>query len=241
MENALDEHAPVFFGSCHFPKELHRFPALKEDLEFWHNDIPKISKATKDYIERLDYLCKNQPLLLLAHAYTRYLGDLSGGKVLARVAKRALNLQDGDGLSFYQFPHVESFKLFKDKYRHSLDDLKLTDTQINDIVREANIAFLLNMRLFEELDVMGGVPGATIRSLERVYVSFPSQVPSTSLREMATDDASCPFLERSKDQRKSQSRCPWPFVVFHDPKTFLKDWQTWILFGLVLMFLYQLL
>lgn len=26
------------------------------------------------------------------------------------------------------------------------------------------------------------------------------------------------------------SRCPWPFVIFHDPKQFLKDSPTWVVF-----------
>jgi heme oxygenase len=116
LEQALDEHAPKLFAACHFPKELHRSPALQEDVDFWHSTkTPSVSKATQEYIDRIDYLCETNPLLLLAHAYTRYLGDLSGGKILSRVAKRALQLQDGEGLAFYEFEHVQSFKLFKDQ------------------------------------------------------------------------------------------------------------------------------
>ncbi len=29
-----------------------------------------------------------------------------------------------------------------------------------------------------------------------------------------------------------KERCPWPFVFFHDPKTGMKDWQTWCVMGL---------
>ncbi|CAJ1941506.1 unnamed protein product [Cylindrotheca closterium] len=117
LEIALDRHAPALFNSCHFSNELHRRAALQEDVEFWHTNTPTISPATRDYIDRIEHLSENKPLLLLAHAYTRHLGDLSGGKVLARVAKRALLLVDDDGLAFYHFPQVKSFKLFKDKYR----------------------------------------------------------------------------------------------------------------------------
>ena len=31
---------------------------------------------------------------------------------------------------------------------------------------------------------------------------------------------------------KANGRCPWPFVFFHDPKTGMKDWQTWCVMGL---------
>eukprot|EP00980_Cylindrotheca_fusiformis_P011859 scaffold2817_cov130-Cylindrotheca_fusiformis.AAC.14 len=243
LENALDQHAPSHFSSCHFPKELHRKEALEEDVDFWHTDTPKISPATQDYLDRIQHLCDSDPLLLLAHAYTRYLGDLSGGKILARVAKRALNLSaDDDGLAFYRFPHVQSFKLFKDQYRSALNDLPLNNDQIQALVREANVAFLLNMRLFEELDCLGGVPGATIRPLEEVYAisdSSRARVLKTAT-ENSSEAAKCPFIVSKRAETKSkESKCPWPFVVFHDPRSFFQAWQTWLLGALLLAFLYH--
>ena len=85
---------------------------------------------------------------------------MSGGKVLSRVARRALHLEGYDGLQFYKFDRVKSAKLFKDQYRQALDELELTPSQVGKLVAEANVAFALNMRVFEELDVRGGVPGA---------------------------------------------------------------------------------
>lgn len=241
LEEALDQHAHAHFLPCHFPKELDRREALQEDLEFWHTDVPKISPATQDYLDRIQFLCDTNPLLLLAHAYTRYLGDLSGGKVLARVAKRALNLKaDDDGLAFYAFPNVQSFKLFKDKYRSALNDLPLNSDQIQSLVHEANVAFLLNMRLFEELDCLGGVPGATVRPLEEVYATPQRQPILRNLNTANSSGASeCPFIQNRKAETVSQSKCPWPFVVFHDPQSFLRAWQTWLLLGLFLFFSYH--
>ena len=67
-----------------------------------------------------------EPMLLLLHAYTRYLGDLSRGKVLARIARWALHLDKGHhGLRFYCFEAIRSTKLFKDRYRTALDVLVL--------------------------------------------------------------------------------------------------------------------
>ena len=241
LEQALEEHAPKHFGSCHFPHELDRKAALLEDVEFFHTTIPNISPATKDYMDRIEYLSEHKPLLLLSHAYTRYLGDLSGGKVLARVAKRALNLDD-DGLAFYHFPNVKSFKLFKDKYRAALDDLSFDREQIRELVVEANVAFLLNMRLFEELDVAGGVPGASVRPLAQVYEAQHSLMEAT---EAATTDAKaeeCPFIAKQKSGTATKhegGKCPWPFTLFHDQQAFLQAWQTWFLFGVLLLSLYS--
>eukprot|EP00545_Synedropsis_sp_CCMP1620_P002891 CAMPEP_0119008582 /NCGR_PEP_ID=MMETSP1176-20130426/3800_1 /TAXON_ID=265551 /ORGANISM="Synedropsis recta cf, Strain CCMP1620" /LENGTH=494 /DNA_ID=CAMNT_0006960941 /DNA_START=81 /DNA_END=1562 /DNA_ORIENTATION=- len=243
MEGLLQEHHATHFASCHFPIQLNRTATLAEDVEFWHGDndnnpqLLYISPATQDYMDRLDMLAETQPLLLLAHAYTRYLGDLSGGKVLARVAKRALQL-DGDGLAFYHFLNLGmSPKAFKDQYRACLDSLPLREVQINDLVQEANVAFLLNMRLFEELDVKANVPGAkvrdwqeTLRALEQAVASGEKQIPDE-----------CPFAKTGNKKRKNATtvvpaaggRCPWPFVFAHDPMMGLQDYQTWIVVGLL--------
>merc|ERR1712038_1927171 len=70
---------------------------------------------------------------------------------------------------------------FKDRYRTALDELPLPVKDdvcgeeekevkkkevMERIVAEANVAFVLNMRLFEELDVMGGIPDSKVRPLD---------------------------------------------------------------------------
>lgn len=77
----------------HFP-ELFRVDSIQEDLEFylgsnWAQQV-KRSPATADYVSRIRMLSRDNPVLLLAHAYTRYLGDLSGGQILARVVSKLL-------------------------------------------------------------------------------------------------------------------------------------------------------
>ena len=39
-------------------------------------------------------MAKDNPILLVGHHYTRYLGDLSGGQILKGIAKKALKLKD---------------------------------------------------------------------------------------------------------------------------------------------------
>jgi len=38
---------------------------------------------------------------------------------------------------------------------------------------------------------------------------------------------------QSLEQKKKGERCPWPFVFMHDPKTGMKDYQTWVLIGII--------
>lgn len=248
LEDALEKHAPTVFPSCHFPEELARRESLEDDCEFWHNTrsppARTISAATQDYIERIEYLTHHDPLLLLAHSYTRYLGDLSGGKILARVARRALDLDrdSGEGLAFYRFSKIQNQKEFKDNYRQSLDALPLTSEQIQSLVAEANVAFCLNMRLFQELDVMATVPGARVMKMEEVMEYAHKDA---SMLDSAAEDQ-CPFLVNKKKEQqqggevaKKGGRCPWPFVFAHDPWQGMKDWQTGVVIALILAWLFK--
>jgi heme oxygenase len=212
LEEALDQHAPQHFAPCHFPKELCRKEALEEDVDFWHGGLPeRVSCATRDYQERIQHISEKEPLLLLAHAYTRYLGDLSGGKILARVARKAMDLGK-DGLEFYEFQHVKSAKLFKDQYRSALDELPLTPAQVSKLVAEANVAFVLNMRIFEELDVMANIPGATVRDLQEA-LDFAN---STSTGEGSNKE--CPFAKMSGGVNPhaivgTKRQFPWSVII----------------------------
>lgn len=139
----------------YFP-ELYRQKSLIQDLKYyygsnWQNCIEP-SKATKNYVERIHDIGKNQPELLIAHAYTRYMGDLSGGQILKKIAQSAMQLSGNQGTAFYDFETIDNDKVFKKSYREALDRVPINDIQIEQIIAEANLAFNLNMRMFQELN-----------------------------------------------------------------------------------------
>nr|YP_010338342.1 heme oxygenase [Bangia atropurpurea]UNJ18292.1 heme oxygenase [Bangia atropurpurea] len=141
---------PIYFT------ELNRKSSLAEDLNYYYGsdwlNIIEPSPATIVYVNRIHSLGNKQPELLVAHAYTRYLGDLSGGQILKKIARGAMNLSDDKGTKFYDFDKIEDDKIFKNKYRSALDSIPLSNDQIQNIVAEANISFTLNMKMFEELN-----------------------------------------------------------------------------------------
>ena len=141
--------------AIYFP-ELYRKLSLAKDLEYfygkhWMKCIAP-SLATKNYVDRIHYVGKNQPELLIAHAYTRYMGDLSGGQILKKIAKGAMQLKETHGTAFYDFELINDDNVFKQNYRQALDNAPIDDKQAEQIIAEANLAFNLNMRVFQELN-----------------------------------------------------------------------------------------
>ncbi|MEB3215698.1 MAG: heme oxygenase (biliverdin-producing) [Nostocales cyanobacterium 94392] len=141
----------------YFP-ELNRKGNLEQDLQFyygsnWQNEIAPLISA-KNYVSRIRELSVKQPELLIGHAYTRYMGDLSGGQMLQKVVQSTFNLVGYQGTSFYNFEQIPDKKAFKDKYREALDKVPVDDITANKIVAEANNSFQFNMQIAQELEVI---------------------------------------------------------------------------------------
>ncbi|XP_068096282.1 heme oxygenase 1 [Hyperolius riggenbachi] len=153
-----NKDSPVFLP-LYFPLELSRKAALEEDLEYFYGPLwrEKIicPQSTKNYVARLHHIGSNEPELLVAHSYTRYLGDLSGGQVLKKIAQKALQLPaTGEGLAFFTFDNIASATKFKQLYRSRMNSLEVNNATKQRILQEAKIAFKLNIKLFEELQTL---------------------------------------------------------------------------------------
>lgn len=139
-----------------FFKELNRKESLEKDLRFYYGDNWKeqieASPATQIYVQRIHNIGKTKPELLIAHAYTRYLGDLSGGQILKKIAQNAMNLKGEAGTAFYNFDKIENEQNFKNVYRTALNSIPVSEEDMQKITAEANLAFNLNMKIFEELN-----------------------------------------------------------------------------------------
>ncbi len=145
-------------GKLYF-QELNRQQNLEQDLAFyygenWRSELVPL-KAGQVYVDRLKEISNTDPALLIAHSYTRYMGDLSGGQALKHIVRSALDLPDERGTTFYEFdqlPTVEAKKDFKDRYRQALDSLEVDEETVERIVEEANYAFTLNRNVVDELE-----------------------------------------------------------------------------------------
>lgn len=159
LEDAIRNHAQhAVVGPMYFPL-LERTASLEKDLAFyygasWRNEISP-SPQGRCYVEHIQTLADQKPALLVAHAYVRYMGDLSGGQGLKAVVRSALELPEGQGTAFYEFddiPAVEARRAFKGRYRNALNSLPIDNSLAQAIVDEANLAFQFNCNVMHDLE-----------------------------------------------------------------------------------------
>lgn len=155
LEPALLAHArhPAL-APLHQPG-LARGALLAADLALLHGPgwaaaLP-VLPAAQAYADRLHHLAQAEPALLAAHAYVRYLGDLSGGQALGRVVRRAYGLVGLAGSGFFDFGPPEHVERRVRQFRDALDTLPLDSAQALAVVAEAQWGFEQHARLFEAL------------------------------------------------------------------------------------------
>ena len=146
LEQALHAHRADPLVAAVYDPQLERLASIDADLAHWdpHGEHHVDSPAARAYRDRV--AAPSWGGALVAHHYTRYLGDLSGGRVIGTLLERVFG---PDGLAFYEFPMRP--KPYRDAYRTRLDRLGLTGPEVDLAVEEARIAFGLNRALFDEL------------------------------------------------------------------------------------------
>ncbi|MQA79903.1 MAG: biliverdin-producing heme oxygenase [Streptosporangiales bacterium] len=135
--------------------DLARLPALDVDLPWLLGHDWRLEHAptvgTQAYADRIVDACTRWPTAFIAHHYTRYIGDLSGGRIIKTLVSRTYGFAE-DGVRFYSFSGIAKPKRFKDAYRRRLDAIDLTDAECDELTDEAITAFRHNITVFEELE-----------------------------------------------------------------------------------------
>jgi len=140
---------------------LERLPSLQADLAWLRGQdrrrpdaqadrpVDEVLPATRRYAERITEVAAMWPGGFVAHHYTRYLGDLSGGLYIGRVLARQL----GGGTAFYRFDAIADPRRFKQDYRAALDAAPWDDQEQASIVAEVSRAYALNRSVLAALAV----------------------------------------------------------------------------------------
>ena len=139
-------------GRFIFPA-LFRVPILESDLRFlygprWQSRISALP-ATTTYCTRLRSAAFDDATGFVAHHYTRYLGDLSGGQFLKRAVVEAYRFRRS-GYRFFVFDGVDP-ALFKARYRERLDTVPWRRAEQDAFLAEVSVAYRLNTDVLNEL------------------------------------------------------------------------------------------
>ncbi|WP_328496710.1 biliverdin-producing heme oxygenase [Streptomyces sp. NBC_00414] len=136
--------------------ELMRLASLERDLAHlrgagWRDGVTALP-ATVEYAARVAECARTWPGGYIAHHYTRYLGDLSGGQIIRGKAEKTWGFdRKGDGVRFYVFEDIGNPAAFKRGYRELLDALPVDDLEKQRVVAECRRAFALNTGVFRAL------------------------------------------------------------------------------------------
>jgi heme oxygenase (biliverdin-producing, ferredoxin) len=150
LEHGLERHrgSPMLGPLADY--EFDRAPAIESDLAAlcgarWRHDVPVLATG-EFYASRVQEAAKGNGAKLIAHAYTRYLGDLSGGQIFQRLLAQSLELRPAE-LSFYNFPRFSDLDALKADYRKALDQAGALSADPDVVIEEGAIAFSLNIDL----------------------------------------------------------------------------------------------
>ncbi|MFE7791124.1 heme oxygenase (biliverdin-producing) [Streptomyces sp. NPDC057460] len=136
--------------------ELMRTAELERDLAHlrgadWRRGLEPLP-ATAAYADRVTECARTWSAGYVAHHYTRYLGDLSGGQIIRDRAEKTWGFaRKGDGVRFYVFEEIANPASFKRGYRELLDAVDADELEKKRIVDECRRAFALNTAVFREL------------------------------------------------------------------------------------------
>jgi heme oxygenase len=145
----LDADAAAFITP-----QLIRLPALEADLLFllgddWRESIAPLPTTVR-YVERIRSVASTWSGGFIAHHYTRYLGDLSGGQIIRTLMQRQFGFET-NGVGFYLFDQIAKPKEFKDVYRSQLDSVDWSEEERERVIDEVMIAYRFNTDLFLDL------------------------------------------------------------------------------------------
>jgi heme oxygenase len=156
LESGADRLAADPVAGPFIQPELYRLGALEADLEHlrgadWRAEVSALP-ATQAYADRVRECAAEWPAGYIAHHYTRYLGDLSGGQIIRDKAEKTWGFErKGAGVRFYVFEEISNPAAFKRGYRELLDGVRADDLEKQRIVSECKKAFALNTAVFHAL------------------------------------------------------------------------------------------
>lgn len=133
-------------------RKLDRAERIYSDLNILGEDplkIPSPLKTVPPYIAAIKK-ASDTPQRLMAYHYTRYMGDMNGGQVIARAMENVCGI-DKKALTCYDFSELGDTYHYRKQYKTLLELSPWTEEEREAFIDEAKIAYARNSDFFEEL------------------------------------------------------------------------------------------
>lgn len=156
IEENLEKHKNDIVLKEFITPEVFRAESLLKDSKFllgYELDSVEICDSTRVFVDRLEEISQINPKLLVAHAYTRYLADLFGGRTIFKIIKDNYDIHN-DGLNYYMFDEIPDLKAFVMDYHRKLDLIDLNDDEKVKFLNEISLSYVFNITISNELEYM---------------------------------------------------------------------------------------
>ena len=152
LERNLDKYSDIEALKPFVTKDLYRTSQIAKDLKVLAGDKEfEALPSAKAYAARIDELGAKEPMLLVAHAYTRFLADLFGGRTIFKIVKESYKIED-EALNYFMFPEIEDSKMRAMAYIGNLAKMDLSEEVQALFLNEIANAYLYNIGISTELE-----------------------------------------------------------------------------------------
>jgi heme oxygenase (biliverdin-producing, ferredoxin) len=152
IENNLNKYKDNEDVKPFVTPEIYRSEFIRKDVKaLAENKEIKVLSSTLAYVDRINTISVKNPKLLIAHAYTRFLADLFGGRIFYSLLKEHYNIGN-EALNYYAYENLKDIKSYVMNYHTMLNNLKFNEDEKEAFVLEVCNSYIYNISISNELD-----------------------------------------------------------------------------------------
>lgn len=152
IENNLNKYKNIEDVKPFVTPEIYRSELIKKDVNaLSNNNKIEVLSSTLAYVDRINSISEKNPKLLIAHAYTRFLADLFGGRIFYSLLKDHYQIGD-EALNYYVYEDLKDIKAYVMNYHSMLNNLSFNETEKEEFVLEVCNSYIYNIGISNELN-----------------------------------------------------------------------------------------
>jgi len=163
---------------------IRRAPRFQKDMEFYltsdrRKELEQMVQSgenpvMEEYLQHLDRISKEEPVLILAYIYHEYAGILAGGQIIKKIVQKALGLskESDDGVQcFCMSDKTIAPKIVMARIKKILnEDIALAEGQRQRVVDEGVEVFRRNNALVNTIHTTSAWAEASQACLKRIVI-----------------------------------------------------------------------